>query len=323
MAATAGLTRSLRHGFFGANIAMAKDAPHYSTPQNILLFVVSLLVWIPLAPYLNRFIPPLQVGDWNFDLIAALVIAFLATRVILWIFKPLIIPVLIVMVGLLLWSQFTDRYSFSDMFMDYKSLVQRNWVTRQEKQTDILSIRPKEVESAMSRTVKSVRAHMDYKDSVVRNFAIKHSLTYFDDYYTKYGEDARLLSLFKYIRYHFKYVPDPQRDEYFAMPRETILNGMGGDCDDHAILMASCMRAIGGITRIVLIKGHAYPELYCGDKKDFEKMKSAIVQLFSEPPVTQLYFHEYNGQYWINLDYTALHPGGPYLNDEVMAVVDW
>jgi hypothetical protein len=296
---------------------------HYSVTQKFLLNLTSVLVIIPLAPYLNRFIPPLQIGEWNFDLVISLIAAFLLTRLILWIFKPLIIPALVIIVGLLLWNQFSRKYSFENVFQDYKSMVQRNWVTREEKQFDVLSLHPQRMESRMDKTVQEIRSKMNYKDSVVRNFAIQHSLDYFGDYYAKYGENARLLSLFKYIRYNFKYVPDPKRDEYFATPRETILNGLGGDCDDHSILMASCMRAIGGITRIVLIKGHAYPELYCGDKKDFEEMKSAIVQLFDDPPVTQLYFHEYDGQYWINLDYSALHPGGPYLNNDVMAVVDW
>jgi hypothetical protein len=302
---------------------MNKRIPGYSTTQKILLNLTGLLVLIPLAPYLNRYIPPLLIGNWNFDLIVALIIAFLIIRLILWVFKPLIVPALAGVIVALVWNYFSGAYSFANVYQDYESVVQRNWVTREEKQPDVLSLSPGHTESAMSKTVSKIRAKMDYRDSVVRNFAIHHSLDYFDDYYTKYGENARLLSLFKYIRYHFRYVPDPQRDEYFATPRETILNGLGGDCDDHAILMASCMRAIGGMTRIVLIKGHAYPELYCGDKKDFEEMKSAIVQLFSDPPVTQIYFHEYEGQYWINLDYSALYPGGPYLNNDVLAVVDW
>ena len=302
---------------------MNKRIPGYSTTQKILLNLTGLLVLIPLAPYLNRYIPPLLIGDWNFDLIVALVIAFLIIRLILWVFKPLIVPALAVVIVALVWNYFSGAYSFANVYQDYESVVQRNWVTREEKQPDVLSLSPGHTESAMSKTVSKIRAKMDYRDSVVRNFAIHHSLDYFDDYYTKYGENARLLSLFKYIRYHFRYVPDPQRDEYFATPRETILNGLGGDCDDHAILMASCMRAIGGMTRIVIIRGHAYPELYCGDKKDFEEMKSAIVQLFSDPPVTQIYFHEYEGQYWINLDYSALYPGGPYLNNDVLAVVNW
>jgi hypothetical protein len=302
---------------------MSSRSIHYTATQKLLLNLTSVLVIIPLAPYINRFIPPLQIGDLNFDLVVSLILAFLITRLILWAFKPLIIPAFVIILGWLTWNLFGHKYSYSDVYQDYKSMVQRNWVTRDEKQSDVLNIQPQHIEGGMVQTVKAIRSKMDYKDSVVRNFAVEHSLQYFDDYYSKYGNTARLFSLYKYIRENFKYVPDAQRDEYFATPRETILDGLGGDCDDHAVLVASCMRAIGGITRIVLIRGHAYPELYCGDKKDFEEMKSAIVQLFNDPPVTQIYFHEYDDQYWINLDYTAMHPGGPYINNDVKAVVDW
>lgn len=302
---------------------MTNRSLHYTATQKVLLNLTSVLVIIPLAPYINRFIPLLMIGDWNLDLVISLILAFLATRLILWAFRPLIIPVMILVLGWLTWNLFGHRYTFDDVYKDYKSMVQQNWVTRDEKQADVLNIQPQHVEGGMAKIVKAVRSKMDFKDSTVRNFAVAHSLQYFDSYYSKYGNTARFFSLFKFIRENFKYVPDAKRDEYFATPRETILNGLGGDCDDHAILMASCIRAVGGITRIVLIRGHAYPELYCGDKKDFEEMKSAIVQLFNDPPVTQIFFHEYDGQYWINLDYTALHPGGPYLNNDVKAVVDW
>jgi hypothetical protein len=86
--------------------------------------------------------------------------------------------------------------------------------------------------------------------------------------------------------------------------------------------MASCLQAIGARCRIVLIQGHAYPELYCGNKEDFEALKQAIVTLFPRPAVREIYYHEMKGNYWINLDYTARHPGGPYMNDKVYALIE-
>ncbi|MCK7558332.1 hypothetical protein MKQ70_26350 [Chitinophaga sedimenti] len=86
--------------------------------------------------------------------------------------------------------------------------------------------------------------------------------------------------------------------------------------------MASCLEAIGARCRIVLIRGHAYPELYCGNKEDFELIKQAIVHLFNHPPVREISYHEMKGEYWINLDYSAMNPGGPYLNDQVYALIE-
>lgn len=295
----------------------------YTKTQSAILRLMGLLALIPLGPFINRYIPPVQIGEWNLDLALSLLIAALFIWLVLRIFEPLMIPILLVVIGILTWNSFTGNFSYAEMIDAYKSLVKRNWIMREKKQADILSFAPQHVDNKLTSLTKKLRGKMDYKDSVVRNYAVKASLVYFKDYYEKYGSNARFLSLFKYIRFHFQYVPDAKRDEYFATPRETILNGLGGDCDDYAVLMASCLRAIGGITRIVVIRGHAYPELYCGDKKGFENMQSAIVQLFSDQSIQKIFFHEHDENYWINMDYTALHPGGYYLNNEVLTVVEW
>ena len=115
---------------------------------------------------------------------------------------------------------------------------------------------------------------------------------------------------------------DNQRDVYFASPRETIKNGLGGDCDDHSILMVASLESIGARCRIVLVKGHAYPELYCGNKKEFELVQQAIIHCFNGLKIKEFHFHESNGEYWLNLDYTAYRPGGPYMNDQVYALIE-
>ncbi|HJT74036.1 MAG TPA: transglutaminase-like domain-containing protein [Chitinophaga sp.] len=255
-------------------------------------------------------------------MLVAVLIAFLFTRLLLWIFKPLIIPAFALVLGVLCFNYFTDNYTFNNVLNDYKGMVQGNWGAKNNKQFDILSLYPRRVEPYRDKTVRGIRDKTNYKDSLVRNFSVAHSVSDFDEYFPKYGKVSRYLALFNYINRHFKYVPDTRRDEYFATPMETIQNGLGGDCDDHSILMASCLQSIGARCRIVLIQGHAYPELYCGNKEDFEIMKQAIVTLFPHPPVKEIHYHEVKGEYWINLDYTARHPGGPYMNDKVYAVIE-
>ncbi|ATL46402.1 transglutaminase [Chitinophaga caeni] len=301
---------------------MANEDSRYTTVQTFLLNLLSLLTILPLAPFLNRFIPPVIIGDIHIDLFISLLIAFLITRIILWIFKPLMIPAFVLVCSVLVYNFFIGSYTFTNVINDYKGMVQGNWGAKDQKQQDILSLYPRRVETYYDKTVRGIREKVNDQDSVVRNYAVKYSLTDFDEYFSKYGKIVRFLSLYKHIRNNFKYVNDSQRDEYFATPQETIRNGLGGDCDDHSILMVSCMQSIGAKCRIVLVKGHAYPELYCGNKDDFEILKQAIVLLFNNPPVKQLYYHEMKGEYWINLDYTARHPGGPYMNNQVYALID-
>jgi hypothetical protein len=301
---------------------MAIDESKYSGAQKILFNILSLLTLLLLAPYINRFIPPLVANGWHIDLLVAVVASFVIIYAFRWIFRPIIIPVFLVLCCILVFNRLTDRYSLQNVLNDYKGMVQGNLRAKDSKQLDILSLYPRRVESYRDKTVRGIREKVNFQDSLVRNFSVKHSLDYYDEYFYKYGKITRFLSLFRYINSNFKYVLDSRRDEYFATPQETIQNGLGGDCDDHSILMTSCLQSIGARCRIVLIKGHAYPELYCGDKNDFEIMKQAIITLFPKPPVKEIYYHELKGEYWINLDYTARRPGGPYMNDKVYALIE-
>ncbi|MDR6645733.1 MULTISPECIES: transglutaminase-like domain-containing protein [Chitinophaga] len=301
---------------------MAIDESKYTVVQNILFNTLSLLTLLLLAPYINSFTPPLVANGWHIDLLLAVVASFIVVYVLRWIFRPLIIPIFLLVCSVMVINKLSDRYTFYNVLNDYKGMVQGNLNTKGSKQLDILSLYPRRVESYRDKTVRGMREKINFQDSVVRNFSVKHSLDYYDEYFYKYGKITRFLSLFRFINSQFKYVLDSRRDEYFATAQETIQNGLGGDCDDHSILMTSCLQSIGARCRIVLVKGHAYPELYCGDKEEFEIMKQAIITLFPKPAVKEIYYHELKGEYWINLDYTARRPGGPYMNDKVYALIE-
>ncbi len=298
------------------------NSKHYTTTENVLLEIAGIVTIVPLAPFLNRFIPPLMVGEWNLDLFVSILAAFVLVRLVLKIFKPLIIPALLLVLVFFFYNSFSRKYSFPDVVQDYRSVVLNNWGTKDTKQNDLLNINPGYFTSYRDKTVRGIRAKVNYEDSLVRNFSVMHSLTYFNEYFNKYGPLVRHLSLFKYINSNFRYVSDNKRDEYFASPQETILNGLGGDCDDHSILMFSCLQSIGARCRIVLVEGHAYPELYCGDKKEFEVIQQAILHLFNDVKIREFYYHENDGHYWLNLDYTARRPGGRYLNDQVYSLIE-
>ncbi len=293
----------------------------YGSTRKVLLVIISILTVLPLAPLINRYIPPIMIGSWNLDLTISIALAAVFTWLILRLFRFLLIPAVALLVLVLLYNQLTNGYGFGRILTDYKTMVEKNWGRKSQKEIDLV-LNPSFFEGPLTKTVKSLQSKVDSQDSVVRNFAVRHSLDYFDEYHTKYGPIVRQLSLFKYINAQFKYVSDSQRDEYFATARETIENGMGGDCDDHTILMVSTLKAIGGHCRMVLTEGHLYPELYCGDEKSFERMQQAIIHLFSDQAIDNIYYHEQNGQYWINLDYTARYPGGPYLSEKAFAIID-
>lgn len=300
---------------------MFKTHEKYPGLHKFLLVLIGIVTIIPLAPLLNRFIPPLLVGGWNIDLVISVILSAILTLIILRVFRFLLIPALLLFLGLIVFTQFTHGYGFGSMINDYRTMVKTNWGLKEQKEIDLV-LTPSIFDGPLTKTVKALQSKVSPGDSVVRNFAIRHSIENFDEYHYKYGGMVRQLSLFKHINRNFKYVPDSERDEYFADPRETILNGMGGDCDDHTILMVSAMKAIGAKTRMILTEGHLYPELFCGDRAGFDKMQSAIMMLFGKEVSGNIYYHEQNGQFWINLDYTARHPGGPYLNEKAYAIIE-
>lgn len=293
----------------------------YQKTRRLLSAAIGLLTILPLAPLINRYIPPLIIGGWNFDLIIAIILSGLLTYLILKVFHFLVIPAIVLLFVVILYNQFFSGYGLGSMVNDYRSIVKSNWGKKEEKKIDLIYT-PSFFDAPLNRTVKSLRSKVNPTDSIVRNFAVKHSLSNYKEYYNKYGNIVRIFSLFKYINSNFQYVPDSQRDEYFASPQETILNGLGGDCDDHSILMVSTIEAIGGRARMVLTEGHLYPELYCGNKTEFEKVQQAIIHLFDHEKIDNIYFHEVNGEYWLNLDYTAHHPGGPYVSEKVYALIE-
>ena len=70
------------------------------------------------------------------------------------------------------------------------------------------------------------------------------------------GKDP-VTSLYNYVRMNIMCVGDPG-NEYLASPCETIILG-GGDCEDHAILLASLLEAVGVDSKILWVPGeHAF-----------------------------------------------------------------
>ncbi len=101
---------------------------HYATTQEIIAHIAGFLFILPLAPFVCKFIPPVLVGSWNIDLIIAIAISIIIVRLMLWLVKPMILPALLFVCGLLLYNQYNSEYTFKNVVNDYKTLVNQNWV---------------------------------------------------------------------------------------------------------------------------------------------------------------------------------------------------
>jgi hypothetical protein len=166
---------------------------------------------------------------------------------------------------------------------------------------------------------------IEYENPKVRNFAIMATTKHFRNLkgYGDYRTIIQCFAVFKEINSRWNYVHDPKEGDYIATASESLLY-FSGDCDDHSILMAACVRSIGGTPRLIHTKGHIYPEILIGSMEDLEKVNYLIKnELFPrESAKKQLHYHiDERGQVWMNLDYTAKYPGGPFLFEEILGAL--
>lgn len=153
---------------------------------------------------------------------------------------------------------------------------------------------------------------IDSDNPITRNFAVDLAKKYPGEF-----NFNQVCSIYKFIKNNWKYVNDPKEFEYFSPASETIKLKLSGDCDDFAIVMAATLQAIGANTRVVMAygekSGHAYAEVNMGEKfnEDIATIRSHFSFLFI-PLIDNIWYQESDDGNWLNLDWTAEHPGGEY-----------
>lgn len=288
--------------------------------QRVLFYVSMLLLSFLLTAPLVQFFPTFFLADVQVDffliwLAVFLLLTFVFSRFLYAYWK-------ISALGLLGVSLLFPLFFGWNHSMVYQSTLQQFTHARNRisSQVDIKSAEG--VAQPHITLQQRIQQKVDYANPEVRMFAVRNSLLYFDDYYSKYGQICRQFSLIRFIKENFKYVKDPAGMDYFASPVES-LELMAGDCDDHSILMASALEAIGAKVRIIWAPGHVYPELFCGDQNSFDRYVSAVYALFNdEIGDKRIYYRlDKDGDYWMNIDYTDRYPGSKYYSEEVQSII--
>jgi hypothetical protein len=182
------------------------------------------------------------------------------------------------------------------------------------------------LQSSSSPQEASIRVHtvpglvdaMDYRHPTTRNTAVRIAA----DEQGPYRLEQMAL-LWTHVRGRWRYVNDPRGGDYFAKASETIENEYAGDCDDFAVLLVSLISAIGGEARVVIMDGprggHAYAEACVRHDADEVRQRLAVHyrrtwdKYLGRQQVQQLHYRP--GEecpLWLNLDWNAGVPGGPY-----------
>lgn len=283
----------------------------------IIIFVLNILITIPIFIIAhNNFI----TLDWanHIDRILLFIVILVVIQFILRALRRVtLISVILYFLVLGYGSLFSD-YGFESVFEDYRTMIYTMNDDPYPQDIIISKLLPFPNKSKILDAI-------EYQNPKIRNFAIMATAKHFKDVkgYHEYFTIIQSFAVFKEINSNWNYVSDPKGRDYIAKATES-LQYLSGDCDDHSIFMAACIKSIGGTTRLIHTKGHIYPELYIGTQKDLEKINYAIKKVLfplESKNKTINYHIDERGNIWLNLDYTAKYPGGPFMNEEILGAL--
>ena len=249
----------------------------------------------------------------------ALLLILVAFIVLVKRFQLAVYTMLVVGLGSLTVTSLMGRYGFRDLYRDYAQFLGS---LRQNTEPLPMMLQG----DGPFHGAEEVRAHIDYRSPAVRSFAVRAATSWFTDVEVP-SDEATLVqcfSVFKVINASWRYVSDVKGGEYFATASESS-ELLAGDCDDHAILMAASIKAIGGEVRLVRTVGHIYPELKIGDARAMDRAAKLIRgTLFPHTArhATLFYHTDANGDRWINLDYTRDYPGGEVMDELIRGILN-
>ena len=283
----------------------------------IIIFVLNILITIPIFIIAHQ---NLVVLDWanHFDRILLFIVILVVIQLLLRALRRVTLISVILYFILLLFGTLSGKYGFQSVFEDYRSMVYTMSEDPYPQDIIISKLLPFPNKSKILDAI-------EYQNPRIRNFAIMATSKHFRDVkgYYEIHTIIQSFAVFKEINSRWNYVSDPKGRDYIAKATES-LQYLSGDCDDHSVFMAACIKSIGGTTRLIHTKGHIYPELYIGTQKDLEQINYVIKKVLfpTESKNQTLNYHiDERGDVWLNLDYTAKYPGGPFMNEEILGAL--
>ncbi len=311
-------------------IEAPKEQKFKNSANSILLLgIVSAILTMPLFMLLYKYFPSLEIDLGSSTIRLDHIILFLSIFFgAYYLLKKFRLVVYIVCVGglvVLTVTNFSGIYTLENLYHDYAEFLfdlSGNSSNHKFPEYD-----------GNFRKEKELRDAIDYKEPDLRNYAASIAIKHFDEqsYLSKNRKWVQFFSVFKEIYSKWNYVYDPINEDYYSKASETLTqlqydDSFKGDCDDYSIMMAACIKAIGGEVRLVrtIVKrdndeiGHMYPEVKFGNSKDLETAVYLIKNVFFVEESRDKNIHYYKdskGFIWINFDYNDAYPGGKFQSE--------
>jgi transglutaminase-like putative cysteine protease len=132
----------------------------------------------------------------------------------------------------------------------------------------------------------------------------------------------QLLYAFDWVRKNIEYADDPT--DLWQNAKDTMML-RSGDCEDHAILMATLIRELGGSARFNLIEGHAFATVFIGDSyTDLTAIKLAVSSHYGT--IVPVHYLQDSSGYWMTMDTVGFPYAGGLTANSVPVLdgqVDW
>lgn len=289
--------------------------------SSFVLTIITALVTVPLFIILYRYMPDIII-PWGkgmrIDHILLIIVIFALLRVAAYFIRYFLYGASVIVLLVLLVGQFVGGFGYSDVYRNYYDLV--TYVGSNPVKIPFLSATKTDIPNGVI-----IRQAIDYNNPVVRDFAVRASTKHFKEanYDYEYRHAVKYFSIFKVMTL-WNYTNDPKGEDYFATASESI-KLMAGDCDDYSILMAACIKAVGGEVRLVRTVNHMYPEVKICTYEEFPAIIDLVKNrlFFKESLGNRIYYHldEWNN-IWLNFDYTNIYPGGAFMEDEIMGIME-
>ncbi|TWI00485.1 hypothetical protein IQ05_01135 [Flavobacterium tiangeerense] len=285
--------------------------------DDVIIFVLNVLIAIPLFIILHQ---NLINPNWflNIDRVIIFIVMIVLIQLVLRLLRTIIILCIFIYVLVLIYGSTIGNYGFNNVFEDYNSMMYTMSDNPYPQDIIIAKLLP------FPNKSKIVNA-IEYQNPKIRNFALMATNKHFKGLkgYSDYRTIIQCFAVFKEINSRWNYVSDPKARDYIASASESLLY-LSGDCDDHSILMAASIKSIGGTPRLIHTTGHIYPEILIGTATDLEQVNFLIKNILfpKESTDQKLHYHvDERGQIWLNLDYTAKYPGGPFMSEEILGAL--
>ena len=285
--------------------------------DDVIIFALNFLIAVPVFIIIHQnTINP----NWyfNLDRIFLFLLILVIIQLVLRVLRTIIIVCIALYLIALLFGSFSGRYGFSSVFEDYRYMIYSMSDSPNPQDIIISKLLPFPNKSKIINAI-------EFENKRIRDFSLWATTKNFREIkgYSKYRTIIQCFAVFKEINSRWNYVNDPKGKEYIADATES-LTYLSGDCDDHSVLMAACIKSIGGTPRLIHTGGHIYPEIAIGNAADMETINFLVkkVLFVKESEGKKLHYHiDERGMIWLNLDYTATYPGGPFMSEEILGAL--